>query len=299
MTTPSDLSQPSAPLGHCKAQRREIYLGTLPVQVFLLSEGDYCLAQSEVAAVIGKVDASIFEFLNSKSFKALLGAEFESLISVEPVAVEGSNKPIKPLSFHVAGLYWYHWSQKRNKSGQALCQALIRHSLQELADDAFGKKRSTEEKRRFLEEQLNQPSLPTANSASAPSEELWTAAQQIMQLSQQNAHLTAEILAWKEIFARRKEAQLTRLLQSDLISEGGQSCYPINSTAHLIADILYLPSGRAGLDWILRHPEIVGQQSEWETFTLSALVPKLPRETILELIRLAQAEATSSPTNNN
>ena len=112
MTTDSDLSKQGAPLNNRKAQRREIQLGTALVPIFLLSEGSYKLSQTEVAAVIGKGNVSIIQFLNSKGFKALLDNDVESFISVDPVAVEGSNRPVKPLPFDVAELYWYHYAQK-------------------------------------------------------------------------------------------------------------------------------------------------------------------------------------------
>ena len=111
MTTGSDLSKQGVPLNNRKAQRREIQLGTALVQVFLLSEGSYKLSQTEVAAVIGKGNVSIIQFLNSKGFKTLLDNNVESFISVDPVAVEGSNKPISPLSFHFAEPGWDHWTQ--------------------------------------------------------------------------------------------------------------------------------------------------------------------------------------------
>lgn len=169
MTNPhSQLSPQLAPLSTGKAQRQTIQLGTIPIQVFLLPDGSYYLSQTEVSVVIGKAKYSIRDFLNSKGFKALLGIEPASGILVEPVAVEGYSNvvSINPLTFQVVSMYWYHWSQKRNELAQALCQALMTYSLHQLADDAFGFKRTTEERQQQLANDLAQPwllgKLPTS-----------------------------------------------------------------------------------------------------------------------------------------
>lgn len=282
-----DLSHPTKPLSNRKAQRREIYLGAVSVQIFLLPEGGYCLSQTEVAAVIGKGEYSIRHFLNSKGFKALLGAEFESFILVEPIAVEGANKPINPLSSHVAGLYWYHWSQKGNELARALCQALIRYSIHDLADDAFDTRRSADEKQQQLADDLQQP----RGLEIAPETGLGTAIQLPAYSAQQIEQLIAEVLAFRAKAAYRREQISFNLAKRDYVSSSGQICCAPNLVVEKIADILDLRSSQAGRNWIVAHPEIIGHPAEWKMISVSGLVPEWPKDSVLQLMRLAYKEA--------
>lgn len=304
MTNPhSQLSSQSTPLSTSKAQRRTIQMGTITVQVFLLPDGPYCLSQTEVAAIIGRAEYSIRQFLNSKSFKALLGAGSESGISVEPVAVEGANKPVNPLSLHVASLYWHHWAQKGNELAQTLCQALMKYSLHQLADDAFGFRRTAEEKQQQLADDLAQPNLPGVAVAPDPSLqlELRAATQALVSLSQQNAQLAAQnvqLLAENSAFraraAYRSEQISFHLAKSELVSPSGQVYCAPNMVAEKITDILQLRSEMDGWNWIVAHPEIIGQQSEWETFSSTFSVPAWPKTAVNKLLKLAYTEAENT-----
>lgn len=287
----SQRSPQPAPLSTGKAQRRTIQLGTIPVQIFLLPDGSYCLSQSEVAAVVGKANASIFHFLNTKGLKALLSTESESAISVEPVAVEGTNRPIRPISFQVANLYWYHWSQKGNELAQALYQALLKYS-------SFGLRRTAEEKQQQLATELAQPTVPAVAPDHALQLELRAATQGLVSLSQQNvqlmtqnAQLLAENSAFREKGAYRSEQISFNLAKREFVSTSGQVYCDPNMVAKKIADILQLRSETAGWDWIVAHPEIIGQQSEWKTFSSTLTVPAWPKAAVYDLLKLAFIEA--------
>ena len=303
MTIPhSQLSPQPAPLSTSKAQRRTIQLGSIPVQVFCQA-GSYCLSQSNGTAIIGKAEYSIRQFLNSKGFKALLGADHASGISVEPIAVEGHNKAISinPLSFHVASLYWHHWSGKGNDLALVLCQALIRYSLRDLADNAFGIRRSSDEKQQQLANDLAQPSLPVVTSGPALQSELRAATQGLVCLSQQNAQLmiqnaqlAAEAAALRSRATYRSEQISFNLAKAEFISASGQICCFPSVVAEKIADILQLRSGMDGWNWIVAHPEIIGQPSEWKTFSRTLSIPVWPRTAINELQKLAYTEAENT-----
>ena len=120
-----------------KAERRTIYLGDIPLEVAMLPNGDYCLSQSQVAGAIDKAQYSIVQFFRSKYFKGISDNGLQVCKIQEKLVLEGSNKPISPVSFDVAYLYWQKWAIAGNKKAQQLCLALGKHSLYDLADEEF------------------------------------------------------------------------------------------------------------------------------------------------------------------
>ncbi|MDJ0533198.1 MAG: hypothetical protein QNJ70_12000 [Xenococcaceae cyanobacterium MO_207.B15] len=143
-----------------KAERRTIYLGDIPLEIAMLPNGDYCLSQTQVAAAIDKDQNSIRRFYASKYFKAISDNGFELDHFQEKLVLEGSNKPINPVSIDVAYLYWQKWAVAGNKKAQQLCLALGKHSLYDLADAEFNIKRTKEAKNQAFKQNLN--SDPTA-----------------------------------------------------------------------------------------------------------------------------------------
>ncbi|MDJ0534748.1 MAG: hypothetical protein QNJ70_20085 [Xenococcaceae cyanobacterium MO_207.B15] len=109
---------------------RTIYLGETPLTVAMLANGDYRLSQTEVAGAIDKVPDSITQFLESQYFKDLSDQSLESEKSEEPLWIEGSNKPINPISIGLACLYWRKWAIAGNEKAQGLAVAMVQHSLQ-------------------------------------------------------------------------------------------------------------------------------------------------------------------------
>ena len=109
---------------------RTIYLGETPLSVAMLANGDYRLSQKEVASAIALELDSISQLFESQYFKALSDQILESDFSEEPLWIEGSNKPIKPISIGLACLYWQKWAIAGNKKAQGLVVAMVQHSLQ-------------------------------------------------------------------------------------------------------------------------------------------------------------------------
>ena len=143
-----------------KAERRTIYLGDIPLEIAMLPNGDYCLSQTQVAAAIDKRRSSMSSFCASKYFKAISDNGFDCPNFSEKLVLDGSNKPISPVSFDVAYLYWQKWAVAGNKKAQQLCLALGKHSLYDLADAEFNIKRTKEAKNQAFKQNLN--SDPTA-----------------------------------------------------------------------------------------------------------------------------------------
>ena len=143
-----------------KAERRTIYLGDIPLEIAMLPNGDYCLSQTQVAAAHDKRRSSMSSFCASKYFKAISDNGFDCPNFSEKLVLDGSNKPISPVSFDVAYLYWQKWAVAGNKKAQQLCLALGKHSLYDLADAEFNIKRTKEAKNQAFKQNLN--SDPTA-----------------------------------------------------------------------------------------------------------------------------------------
>ncbi|PSB58911.1 hypothetical protein C7B79_29360, partial [Chroococcidiopsis cubana CCALA 043] len=134
-----------------KAQRRVVQIGDIPLEVAMLPDGSYCLSQMQVSAVIEKPEISIRRFRQTKRLEALLGkaSQFDTL------TVEGANKPIVPVTPELAGLYWYKCAAQGNKKAQALVIALLKCSLYDIADRAFGIERRSQQRDRFLTDDLS------------------------------------------------------------------------------------------------------------------------------------------------
>ena len=142
-----------------KAQRRTIYLGDIPLEVAMLPNGEYCLSQTQVASVIDKSRDSMLYFSRSKYFKSLFDKGFECWNLGEKLSIEGANKPINPIPIDVACLYWHKWAASGNSKAQRLVLALLKHTLYELADEAFEVYRTTKAKNQSLKEDLSSQGL--------------------------------------------------------------------------------------------------------------------------------------------
>ena len=138
-----------------RAERRTIYLGDIPLEVAMLPNGDYCLSQTQVAGAIDKAPRSIFEFTHSKYFKANWSKACEFLNFPQTVALQGINKPIKPISIKVACLFWQKWAAAGNEKARMLTLALLDQTLSERADREFGIRRTDEARNQALREDLN------------------------------------------------------------------------------------------------------------------------------------------------
>ena len=134
-----------------KAQRQVIQIGDISLEVAMLPDGSYVFSQTEVAAVVDKSESSIRSFRRSKHLKSLPGMESQ----FATLTVEGANKPIAPVSLELAALYWHKCASVGNQKAQALTIALVKHSLYDFADEAFGIKRSKQERSSHLRDALS------------------------------------------------------------------------------------------------------------------------------------------------
>ena len=55
-----------------RAEPRIIQLGQIPITVYQLPSGNYCLSQTEVTTVIEKLAASIYHYQRSKRLESVL-----------------------------------------------------------------------------------------------------------------------------------------------------------------------------------------------------------------------------------
>lgn len=130
-----------------KAQRAEILIGPHTVEGFMLPDGSYQMSLTQVAEVIGLTARNAFDFLRSKSIKALLGEGYTVSISeIEPdVDQTTGGSRIRGLPLEVAGTYWVWQAYRGNKSALALCVAMVTESLERRFDAAFGVSRTESE----------------------------------------------------------------------------------------------------------------------------------------------------------
>ncbi len=147
----------------CKAEPRIIQLGEIPITVYQLPNGNYCLSQTEVTAVIEKLANSIFYYRRSKRVQALLCSNLE----LPSFYVEGANKPIASVPLELAALYWQHWDAKGNLVARALVNALIKRSLRDLADEVFEVKTTSVERNAQLIDDLSVESVDRLSKMSA------------------------------------------------------------------------------------------------------------------------------------
>jgi len=134
-----------------KAQRRVVQIGDIPLEVAMLPDGSYCLSQTQVSAAVEKPEISIRRFRQTKRLEALLG----KTLQFDTLTVEGANKPIVPVTPELAGLYWYKCAVQGNKKAQALVIALLKRSLYDIADRAFGIEHRSQQRDRFLTDDLS------------------------------------------------------------------------------------------------------------------------------------------------
>ena len=107
-----------------KAKRCTIHIGNTPLEVAMLSDGNYCLSQTEVSTVVEKPESSIRSFRQSKRAKALLQEDLQ----FATLAIVGASKPIAPVTLELAALNWYKYAIEGNKKAQALVIALLKRS---------------------------------------------------------------------------------------------------------------------------------------------------------------------------
>ncbi len=103
----------------CKAEPRIIQLGQIPVTVYQLPNGNYCLSQTEVSGVLEKLESSLRSYKGSKRLESIPSSNF----TFSTFYIEGSKKPIAPVPLELAALYWQHWDAKGNLVARTLVNA--------------------------------------------------------------------------------------------------------------------------------------------------------------------------------
>ena len=117
-----------------KAVRTTVEFAGVDLELFMLPNGEYFASQTSASASLDKDNTSIMRFSTSSALKALLGKEFE----LSSLTVTGSNKPIKAVPLEVVSAYWMHWCGKGDAKAKQLVGGLIKRTLRDVADEAFG-----------------------------------------------------------------------------------------------------------------------------------------------------------------
>lgn len=112
-----------------KISLRELEIGPLTLRIFQLPNGTYCLCFADVIGVENS-DSEIRDIISAKIFK--------SPILPEEIRIEGVQRVFTPVSFEAAILYWQRRAMEGNGDAHQLVKALMRQSLREQADEAFG-----------------------------------------------------------------------------------------------------------------------------------------------------------------
>lgn len=110
-------------------QMEEVELGPLSLRVFRLPNGTYCLCFVDVIAIESS-DSAIRSVVSSKIFR--------SPVLPESIHIAGVERTFTPVSFEAAILYWQRRASEDNADAQKVMKALLRRSLRELSDEAFG-----------------------------------------------------------------------------------------------------------------------------------------------------------------
>ncbi|MBD2234879.1 hypothetical protein [Phormidium tenue] len=143
-----------------KAKRAPVAIGQLSVDGFQMPDGSYRMSQTQAAESVGLSERNAREFLQSKSFKALMGEGYTPAISdvevePDPDQTRGQTR-IRGLELEAVSAYWLWQAYKGNKAALALCIALMTETLERRFDAAFGVERSESDRNALLTQRLQQ-----------------------------------------------------------------------------------------------------------------------------------------------
>ena len=128
------------------AERATIYLGNIPLEVFMLPDAQYVLSQTQVAEAVGKTKVSFGDFLVSKSPEALPYKGFRG----KKTSIKGNNVQINIIPVDLAVAYWTKEAIVGNVTAARLLGACAAESIERRADSAFGVQRAEEERQELL-----------------------------------------------------------------------------------------------------------------------------------------------------
>ena len=138
------------------AERATIYLGSIPLEVFMLPDGQYVLSQTQLAEAIGipKNWLTELENKNRKCLEYLQGKGFTGLENRSPIKFneEGNRgiKTAKALTVDNATLIWGWFARQGNELALDILEACAAESIERRADSAFGVQRAEEERQEFM-----------------------------------------------------------------------------------------------------------------------------------------------------
>ena len=133
-----------------KAVRATIHLGMIPLEVFQLPNGEYCLSQTQVAQAVGKPDNAVREFLGSKAPEA---APYKTLPS-EKISIADTGRTFIRVPIELAAAYWLKETLKGNTSAALMLGACAVEAIERRADAAFGIRRDEAERNERLKARI-------------------------------------------------------------------------------------------------------------------------------------------------
>ena len=135
-----------------KAKCQTVKIGDISLEVAMLPDESYRLNHAQATEVVDKNRDSISRFRRSKYIRALLGNTSQGYTVPEEVFLEGTNRIINPVTIELACLFWQKCALEGNLKARTIVFALVKHLLYELADEAFGVKRSQGERCRLTDD---------------------------------------------------------------------------------------------------------------------------------------------------
>ncbi|HEY9695643.1 MAG TPA: hypothetical protein V6D15_25985 [Oculatellaceae cyanobacterium] len=136
-----------------KAVKETIYLGSIPLDVYLMPDGTYKLYAESVTGVLNQKGIDLIRFMNGRSRQALPFKGY-NLIHAETIEVEGEGGWIKPIPVNLATAFWLYKAIQGDEKAQLLAQACMAETIERRADIAFKFKRTEEEYNQKFGERL-------------------------------------------------------------------------------------------------------------------------------------------------
>ena len=129
-----------------KATRATVAIGGLTVDAFMLPDGSYRMSQTQAADLVGLSERNAREFLDSKTFKGLLGDGYTpAIFDIDSEQSRGQSR-FRGLPLEVVVIYWVYQCYRGNKQAFSLLIALATESLERRFDNAFGVVRTEQDR---------------------------------------------------------------------------------------------------------------------------------------------------------
>lgn len=140
-----------------KATRALVQIGSLEVDGFMLPDGSYRMSQTQSAECVGLAERNAREFLDSKTFKRLMGEGYTpAILEIESETQTRGQSRFRALPLEVVVVYWVYQCYRGNKQAFNLLVALATESLERRFDAAFSVTRTEEERDERLTQRIHQ-----------------------------------------------------------------------------------------------------------------------------------------------